>query len=29
LEWIALAAVLGMVAVTVGQTRADEKKSDD
>ena len=29
LEWVALAAFLGMTAVAVGQVRADEKKSDE
>jgi nitrite reductase (NO-forming)/hydroxylamine reductase len=29
LEWLALAAFLGMVAVTIGQVRADEKKSSE
>jgi len=29
LEWIALAALLGMVAVTIGQARADDKKSEE
>jgi nitrite reductase (NO-forming)/hydroxylamine reductase len=29
LEWLALAAFIGMTAVAVGQVRADEKKSDD
>ncbi len=29
LEWIAVAALLGMVAVTIGQARADEKKSEE
>ncbi len=29
LEWVALAAFLGMTAVAVGQVRADEKKADE